>query len=216
MGGQANGAHVRVLLADDPLLRAGLRLALEENGVDVCAEAADACEAIEAALRERPDVCLIGSRVRGDGIAAAAEIRSKLPGTPVVLLAPRARKRELIAAVRAGASGYLLADTNPARLRSVLEGVLRGEAAVPRKLVAQIMEEFRARPPRRRFVLPGAAELTEREWDVVELLREGLHTHEIAARLFISQETVRTHIASILRKLDLPDREGLFKLLRKR
>jgi DNA-binding NarL/FixJ family response regulator len=208
--------RVRVLVADDQLQRAGLRLALEEHGVEICAEAGDAGEAVEAALRERPDVCLIGSRVGGDGIAATAEIRSKLPATPIVVLAHAEKRSELLAAVRAGASGYISVDTNPDRLRHVLDGVLEGEAAVPRKLVTDLIEELRERGPRRRFVLAGPADLTAREWEVVELLHEGLRTKDIAARLFISRETVRTHIASILHKLGLPDRESLLTLLAKR
>ena len=111
--------------------------------------------------------------------------------------------------------GQWLKDIDPARLPLALHGVLEGEAALPRQLVALLIEEFRERRRRRRVPLRGrrSAELTDREWEVLELMRQGASTEEIAARLFISPVTVRTHVSAILRKLQVPTREAAIELL---
>jgi DNA-binding NarL/FixJ family response regulator len=204
----------KILVADDhPATRAGVRSALEGKGFAVCAEAADAAGAVDAALRTRPQVCLLDIHMPGNGIAAAAEISVALPETAVVMLTVSQDDNDLFAALRAGAVGYLLKDTDPGRLPNALQGVLNGEAALPRSLVARVLEEFRARDRRRRR--HGAAlNLTRREWDVLELLGEGLSTAQIAERLFISRVTVRTHVASVLRKLQVRDRKAAVALLK--
>jgi DNA-binding NarL/FixJ family response regulator len=205
-----------VLIADDhPPTRAGVRMALEAGGFEVCAEAGDALGAIEAALRESPDVCLLDIHMPGDGIHAAEAISHELPDTAVVMLTVSREDTDLFDALRAGASGYLLKDIDPARLPLALHGVLEGEAALPRQLVALLIEEFRERRRRRRIPLRGrrSAELTDREWEVLQLMRQGAQTEEIAARLFISPVTVRTHVSAILRKLHVPTREAAIELL---
>jgi DNA-binding NarL/FixJ family response regulator len=207
---------IRVLIADDhPPTRAGVRAALEKGTFAVCAEAADASGAIEAARRERPDVCLLDIHMPGDGIRAAEVISRELPETAVVMLTVSRTDEDLFDALRAGASGYLLKDIDPARLPLALHGVLEGEAALPRRLVALLIEEFRERRRRRRIPLVGrrSVELTDREWEVLDLMREGLSTEEIAARLFISPVTVRTHVSAILRKLQVPNRDAAVELL---
>jgi len=207
---------IRVVVADDhPPTRAGVRLALERGGFEVCAEVADAPSAIEAARRELPDVCLLDIHMPGDGIHAAETISRELPDTAVVMLTVSRLDADLFDALRAGASGYLLKDIDPARLPLALHGVLEGEAALPRQLVALLIEEFRERRRRRRIPLRGrrSAELTDREWEVLELMRQGASTEEIAARLFISPVTVRTHVSAILRKLQVPTREAAIELL---
>ena len=207
---------IRILVADDhPPTRAGVRLALEANGFEVCAEVGDAQSAIEAARRELPDVCLLDIHMPGDGIHAAEAISRELPDTAVVMLTVSRTDSDLFDALRAGASGYLLKDIDPARLPLALQGVLEGEAALPRQLVALLIEEFRERKRRRRIPLRGrrSAELTDREWEVLELMRQGCSTEEIAARLFISPVTVRTHVSAILRKLHVPTREAAIELL---
>jgi DNA-binding NarL/FixJ family response regulator len=206
----------RVLIADDhPPTRAGVQAALERADFVVCAQAADAQAAIEAARRERPDVCLLDIHMPGDGIRAAEKIANELPDTAVVMLTVSRTDRDLFDALRAGASGYLLKDMDPARLPFALHGVLDGEAALPRRLVALLVEEFRERKRRRRIPLVGrrSVELTDREWEVLELMRQGLTTQEIGDRLFISPVTVRTHISSILRKLHVPSREEAVALV---
>ena len=208
---------IRVLVADDhPPTRAGVRAALEQPGTFVvCAEAPDSDSAIAAARRERPDVCLLDINMPGDGIRAAETISRELPETAVVMLTVSRADEDLFDALRAGASGYLLKDIDPARLPHALHGVLEGEAALPRRLVALLIEEFRERRRRRRIPLVSrrSVELTDREWEVLDLMRDGLPTDEIAARLFISPVTVRTHVSAILRKLQVPTREDALKLL---
>jgi len=207
---------IKVLVADDhPATRAGIRAALQEPDFTICAEEADAPSAVEAALRTRPHICLLDIHMPGNGIAAAAEIANALPETALVMLTVSRNDDDLFAALRAGASGYLLKDTDPARLPHALRGVLEGEAALPRPLVARVLEEFRGRGKRRRL---GAGdrgvELTSREWEVLELLCDGLSTAEIAKGLFISRVTVRTHVAAVLRKLRVPDRKAAVELLK--
>jgi DNA-binding NarL/FixJ family response regulator len=209
-------APTSVLLADDHApTRAGVRAALEGHGFVVCAEAADAASAIEAAERERPDVCLLDIRMPGSGIAAAATISSRLPETAIVILTVSHDDTDLFDALRAGAAGYLLKDTDPRRLPTLLASVIRGEGALSPGLVAKLIEEFRERGRRRRLPLHGSrgVELTSREFEVLDLLRQGLSTAEIASRLYIAEVTVRTHISAILRKLRVPDRRAAIELL---
>lgn len=206
----------RVLIADDhPPTRAGVRAALERDNFDVCAEASDARSAIEAARAERPDVCLLDIHMPGNGIHAAETISRDLPEAAVVMLTVSRTDADLFNALRAGASGYLLKDTDPVRLPLALRGVLEGEAALPRRLVALLIEEFRERKRRRRIPLVGrrGVELTDREWEVLESMKQGLTTEEIATRLFISPVTVRTHVSAILRKLHVATREAALELL---
>jgi DNA-binding NarL/FixJ family response regulator len=206
----------RVLIADDhPPTRAGVRAALETDGFLVCAEASSAEEAVAGALRERPDICLLDIHMPGSGIAAAAAITEALPDAAVVMLTVSDEDNDLFDALQAGAAGYLLKDTNPARLPHALHGLLNGEAVLPRPLVAKLIAEYRDQSARRRLPIFGlrGVKLTSREWQVLELLQDGLTTKEIAARLFISGPTVRTHVAAILRKLRMPTREAALKAL---
>lgn len=174
---------VRVLVADDhPPTRSGVRLALARGGFEICAEAADSSGAVEAARLERPDVCLLDINMPGDGIKAAETISRELPEVAVVMLTVSRTDTDLFDALRAGASGYLLKDIDPARLPLALHGVLEGEAALPRHLVALLIEEFRERRRRRRIPVFGrrSVELTDREWEVLELMKDGCSTEEIA------------------------------------
>jgi len=208
--------RLTVLVADDHApTRAGVRDALGDDGFTVVAEAAGADAAVELALRERPDVCLLDVHMPGGGIAAAARITENLPESAVVMLTVSRDDEDLFAALRAGAAGYLLKDMDPARLAPALRGVVAGEAAVPRTLVARVVEEFRSseRRPSLPLVRRRGARLTPRESEVIELLRERLTTAEIAHRLGLSAVTVRRHISSILAKLQVPDRRAMHRLL---
>jgi DNA-binding NarL/FixJ family response regulator len=205
-----------VLIADDhPLARFGVRRALESGGFTVCAEASDAEEAIYAAVRERPDVCLLDIAMPGSGISAAEAISAEVPRAAIVMLTVSRSDADLFAALRAGASGYLLKDIDPDRLPRALLGVLEGEAALPRDLVALLIDEFRRRSryPRLRLVARDEPDLTAEEWEVLELMRGGLATREIAEQLFVPIETVKMHISAILSKLRVSNRREALRLL---
>jgi DNA-binding NarL/FixJ family response regulator len=207
---------ITVLLADDHArTRAMVRRALERTGeFHVCAEVADAAGAVEGARRERPDVCLLDINMPGNGIAAAAGITGALPDTAVVMLTVSRQDDDLFDALRAGASGYLLKGLDEDSIPESLHRVLAGEATLPGSLVARLVDEFRDRESRRLAMPEGqVARLTGREWDVLELMRKGASTAEIADRLFVTPTTVRSHVSSVLRKLGVPSREAAVRLL---
>ena len=208
---------LRVVLADDHArTRAAVAEALSKQDVEVVASVGSGGEALAAAREHRPDVCLLDIHMPGNGIVAAADITREVPGVAVVMLTASADDEDLFAALRAGASGYLLKGMDPDRLGTALRGVLAGESVLPRWLVQKVVEEFRSKP-RRRIPLPGrtkAAELTEREAEILDLLAEGRSTEEIAQRLFLAPVTVRTHVSAILRKLRVKDREAAVRLSR--
>jgi DNA-binding NarL/FixJ family response regulator len=209
-------APARVLIADDHLpTREDIRAAVEADArFTVVAVAADAVAAVGAAVRERPDVALLDVRMPGSGAAAAWEITARLPATRAVMLTVSRSDDDLFAALRAGASGYLLKDMPFEGLGDELAGVLEGRVALPPELVARLVDEFRDSAPRRRTVLGAraGAQLTSREWQVLDYLRQGLATAEIARRLYVSPATVRSHVAAVLRKLRVPDREAAVRL----
>jgi two-component system nitrate/nitrite response regulator NarL len=205
----------RVLVADDHApTREDVRAAVEADPrFTVVALASDAADAVQAALRERPDVALLDMRMPGSGAAAAWEITARLPATRAVMLTVSRSDEDLFAALRAGASGYLLKDMPFDSIGDELAGVLEGHVALPPELVARLVDEFRDSAPRRRSLVGhNAGQLTSREWQVLDLLRQGLATGEIARRLFVSPETVRSHVAAVLRKLRVPDRGAAIRL----
>ena len=210
--------RIRVVMADDhPPLRDRIRQALEAEACDVVGEAATADAAIKLVLEQQPDVALLDIHMPGSGIHAAQEIGRALPSTAVVMLTQSDDDDDLFDSLRAGASGYLLKNADPARLGDALRGVLSGEAAMSPRLVSRIMDEFRA-PTKHRFhrTSPAAARLSAREWEVMELLADGLSTEEVARRLFLSPTTVRVHVSTVLKKLRVKDRQAAFRLLRGR
>jgi DNA-binding NarL/FixJ family response regulator len=207
---------VRVLLADDHApTRDSVRRALEDDGCEVIAEAATATEAAELVAHHRPDVVLLDIRMPGSGIQAARMVSRASPETAIVMLTASEDDEDLFDSLKAGATGYLLKSAESSRLAATLRGVLAGEAAMPRTLMTRILDEFRA-PPRRRFSRgsAAAAKLSTREWEVMDLLSNGLTTEEVAGRLFVSPTTVRVHVSSVLRKLRVKDRQTAFRLLR--
>lgn len=213
----ADAAHVDtvVVAADNALTRFAIRRALEDGGFVVCAEAGDLAGAVEAALRERPDVCLLELHMPGNVIEAIEAIVSGSENTAVVALTVARNDPNLFQALCAGATGYVPEDIDPERIPSALRNVLEGEIALPRSVVKEFVAEFHARHSQRllRLRADGRARLTEREWEVLDLLRQGLSTAEVAKRLFISQVTVRTHVRSIVKKLSVPDRSAAIRLL---
>lgn len=206
--------RTHVLIAAERLpTRVGLRLALEPEAR--CTEAADAESAVDAAIRERPDVCLLGLDSSGQGLRTANEIAARVPNAAVILLTNRLDEEEFMAAVRAGASGYLTNSLDPSRLLPVVQGALRGEPAVPRKFVSRLLDELRTRERRRSVVLEGRGRvvLTTREWDAVELLLRGATTSAIAEELGVAPVTVRRHLGSVEQKLGVTTRAEVIELL---
>ncbi|WP_459313662.1 response regulator [Arthrobacter sp. MDT2-2] len=208
--------RLRVVMVDDHArIRAKVRQTLEADGWEVCGEGASAEEAIQLALKHRPDVVLLDIHMPGNGIYAAQQISRTLPEAAVVMLTQSADDEDLFDSLRAGASGYLLKSTAPATLPDVLRGVLSGEAAMSPALVTRILQEFRAPG---RSILPrksaAAAKLSPREQEVMELLAQELSTEDVAHKLFVSPTTVRVHVSTVLRKLRVKDRKSAFHLLK--
>jgi len=205
-----------VVIADDhPAALAGLRAILESGGFAVAAAVETGGAAVDAALRVRPDLCVLDVHMPDGGIAAAAQISSALPDTHIVMLTASFDEDELIDSVRAGANGYLLKDMNPERFVPAMRGVLAGEAAIPRALVSRIVSDMRHGGKRRVTLPDGRAEgLTDREHDVLWLLGQGRATQHIAHELGISAVTARRHISTLIAKLGVGDREAAAALAR--
>jgi two-component system, NarL family, nitrate/nitrite response regulator NarL len=210
----------RVLIADDhALLRSGVRMALEAEGFTVVAEAADGRAAIAHALRTRPDLCVVDLSMPGGGIETIRELNRLLPASRVVVLTASASEEDMFAALGAGAAGFVPKGTASDRLPAILRGVLDGEAALPRRLTAKLIEEFRRRRVRRPMTshLEGeafATRLTEREMEVLELLADGQATSQIGGELGISDVTVRRHVSAIVHKVGVADRSSAVRLVR--
>lgn len=208
---------IRAVVADDhPGVRSRIREALLRGEIQVVAEGATADDAVRLTLQHKPDVVLLDVHMPGSGIAAARRISEGRPETAIVMLTQSDDDDDLFDSVRAGASGYLLKAMDPAALPRMLRGVLAGEAAMPPKLVARVLEDFRL--PQRRFASRSAAAsgLSSREWEIMEMLGSGRSTDEVAKALFLSPTTVRVHVSSVLRKLQVKDRESAFQALRRR
>lgn len=207
----------RVLIADDhaPTREDLARELGRHPSFDICAEVGDAPAAVRAALEQRPDLCLLDIRMPGSGVAAAWEISARLPQAKVVMLTISDDDADLFPALRAGAAGYLLKDIARERLPVALLDVLeQGAAAMSRRLMSRVLDDYRDRGPRRRSVWlerPGT-ELTSREWQVLDLMRRGRSTAQIARELSLSRVTVRTHVHSLVRKLGVADREEAVRL----
>jgi len=207
---------IRVVVADDHApTRTRIRQTLEEGGCEVVGEAASADEVVALVASCSPAVALLDIHMPGSGIHAAQEIGRTSPSTAIVMLTQSNEDDDLFDSLRVGAVGYLLKDSDPSLLADSLRRVLAGEAAMSPALVSRIMEEFRA-PSRPRFLrrTTAAARLSPREWEVMELLAEGLSTEQVARRLFLSPTTVRVHVSGVVRKLRVKDRESAVRVLR--
>ena len=206
-----------MLLADDqPLLRRGFRMILEaEDGVTVAGEAGDGAEAVEIARRVRPDVVLMDIRMPGtDGIEATRRITAAEPGVRVLVLTTFDLDEYAFGALRAGASGFLLKDVRPHELVTAVRTVASGDAVVSPRVTRRLLEEYARQLPvagagadvDRADRYPQLASLTEREREVLAVVAQGLSNTEIAASLFVSETTVKSHVGRILAKLGLRDR----------
>ncbi len=165
--------------------------------------------------RLQPDLCLIDVDMPGGGLLAAAEIRTLSQRPDVVMLAETVNEDEFLKAIRLGAHGYVLKSISPKRLPAVIRAVLLGEPAIPRALVAVLMSRFQNGDSLKHVVVPRGrgVDLTSREWEVLDLMRDGLSTRDIAGRLLISEVTVRRHIGGVLKKLQVQSRAAALKLL---
>jgi DNA-binding NarL/FixJ family response regulator/class 3 adenylate cyclase len=205
------GEGVRIVIADDQaLVRAGFRMILEaETDIEVVGEAADGGEAVAEVRRLRPDVVLMDVRMPElDGIEATRRLLGEgaIP-TKVVMLTTFDMDEYIYEALRAGASGFLLKDVPPEQLVAGIRAVASGEALLAPAVTRRVIEEFVSRPPDSVRTPPAELEdLTERELEVLKLIARGFSNAEIAKELFVSDTTVKTHVAHVLQKLDLRDR----------
>jgi DNA-binding NarL/FixJ family response regulator len=202
---------VRVLIADDQsLVRAGFRMILEaEEDIEVVGEAADGAEALEAAAELTPDVILMDVRMPNvDGLEATRRLLDgKSQGPRVLILTTFDLDEYVWEALRSGASGFLLKDTPPEQLVDAIRVVASGDALLAPAITRKVIEEFVSRPPASvRRLAPGLDELTARELEMLRYVARGLSNAEIAESAFVSETTVKTHVAHILTKLGLRDR----------
>jgi DNA-binding NarL/FixJ family response regulator len=209
-------AALRVVVADDYLrIRRRIVAALEEGGCVVLGEAGTADGAVALVLEHRPDVAVLDVHMPGGGIHAAEMVTRHAPEVRVVMLTQSPDEDDVFDAIRAGAAGYVLKNADLSQLAEALRGVVAGRATVSPILVTRLLDEFRA-PTRRRAHRGSAAasRLTSREWEIMELLGQGLSTEEVATRLYLSATTVRVHVSSVVRKLRVRDRDAALALLR--
>jgi DNA-binding NarL/FixJ family response regulator len=200
---------VRVVIADDQaLVRGGFRMILDaREDIEVVGEAADGEEAVTLVEREAPDVVLMDIRMPNvDGIEATRRIVATGSPTRVVVLTTYDADEYVFAALRAGASGFMLKDVRPPDLVEAIRVVARGDALLAPSVTRRLLDRFAEPVPEHAGEVPSFDELTEREVEVLRLVALALSNSEIAERLGVSEATVKTHVSSVLRKLDLRDR----------
>jgi DNA-binding NarL/FixJ family response regulator len=206
----------RILIADDhPLTRDALAGLLEQHGFAVVGTADDGAEAIEEARRLQPDIVVLDLSMPGlDGLSALPRIRGAAPDCEVVVLTASGTEENLLAAIRAGAAGYLLKSEPPERIASFLRGVAEGEAALSGTVARRLLDQVREGGGDRSGVPDAIASvLSAREVEVLLLLDDHAGTEEIAKRLFISEHTVRSHVKSLTRKLGASSRREALEML---
>ncbi|MBV8217238.1 MAG: response regulator transcription factor [Solirubrobacterales bacterium] len=189
------------MLVDDPPTRFGIRMALHGEA-EICAEADDGTQAIRAAKREQPDICLIGRGLCGESMTTVRGICRAAPNSAVVVLAEVCDDEDLLDAIRAGAIGYVPGAVDAERLRRIMRAVISNEAVVPRSMVLDLVMELRDGGG-------GTDALTSRELQVLGMLRRGHSTAAIGQRLGIAPVTVRRHISELVHKFGVEDRSEL-------
>ena len=202
---------ISVMIVDDQaMVRVGFRMILEaERDFDVVAEAADGLEAVATVAQARPDVVLMDIRMpRLDGIAATEQILAlPIPDPPRVLMLTTFDLDDYVyAALRAGASGFLLKDAPPEQLIEAIRVIADGDALLAPSVTRRLIEDVARRPRPGTAAFPGLADLTERETEVLRHVARGLSNAEIANQLYLGEATVKTHLGRVLTKLGLRDR----------
>jgi DNA-binding NarL/FixJ family response regulator len=210
---------IRVLLVDDQkLLRHGLRMIVEEEeDLEVVGEAADGAEAVQAAVRLKPDVILMDIRMpEVDGVEATRQIVTSHPdgdGPRVVMLTTFDLDEYVLGALRAGASGFLLKDATPETIIDGIRVAASGAAMLAPSVTRRLIDRFTTRPEIANLVAPeGIDHLTDRERQVMDLVVQGLSNAEIGAELYVGETTVKTHVGRVLMKLGVRDRVQLVVL----
>jgi DNA-binding NarL/FixJ family response regulator len=208
---------LRVVIADrSGLVRMAARSALVADGIDVVAEADDTAAALDAIMAHRPDAVLVDVELVGSSAVLAAA-RRDLPATAMIALSPDESDARVLAAVSAGACGFVPKDTSPARLPDIVRGAVAGESAIPRRLVRRLLEQIvaaDAAQPAKADRRPTAP-LTGRERQVLEYLAEGMTDREIGTQLSVSEVTVRRHAAAAAGKLRVGRREDAVAVFRR-
>jgi DNA-binding NarL/FixJ family response regulator len=204
-----------VFLADgQPPFRAGIASVLERAGLSVVGEADDAATTLAEVIRLRPDVCLLDADISGGGILTVKRITDAVPGVHVLLLGSTITPDDLLAAVRAGANGYLSRATRGPGLVRAVESALNGQFPIPRAALSTFVRELRGTGRTRTSISGQAVSLTEREAQVLERLAEGMSTEAIGRELGVSPVTVRRHRGAIAAKLGEHGRSELLRIVK--
>lgn len=213
MTATANGserARITILVCEDSdLYRRGLIAVLDDRSFDVVGTALTTDEAVLLAGEHLPDVVLLDVELAdGDSISSIARVHEVSSESRVVVLSPAPNREIVLRALRAGASGLLGKDQSPEGLERALRGLFRGEAPLPRQLASVLVDEVRREDRRRELaaLVPDRDHLTPRQLEILKMLADGASTVGVASELFLSVETVRWHIKSILRKLGVNSR----------
>lgn len=193
-----------VITDDDPLARRALRDALQERGFHVIADAADGREAVELGIHYRPDVILMDIVMPGlDGVQATAQLQDRAPEVRVLLLTRSADAEMAVAGLRVGAAGFMRKDTELELLAQAVRDTAAGQSVVDPVVVARLVDQLRDAPEAGIGLRPVSSPLTDREWEILDGLCVGLNPDQIADAFVVSVETVRSHVKSIFRKLDV-------------
>jgi DNA-binding NarL/FixJ family response regulator len=205
-----------VIVDRSAFVRVAVRAALSVDGIEVVGEAEDAPAALSAIVSQQPDAVLFDAEL-DDGSVVMTAVRERLPGTALLVLSPDQSDARAMAAVAAGACGFVPKDTSPDRLPDIVRGAVAGEAAIPRRVVRRLLERLAApHPPQLWAAGPGSLEpLTAREREVLECLAEGMTDRQIGTQLAVSEVTVRRHAAAAARKLRAGRREDAVAAFRR-
>lgn len=209
-------APIRVMVADDhALLQAAIARIVEEPGMTLVAAEGERTAIISRAIETRPDVLLLDLAIPGtDGLQILGELRPRLPETRIVILTASRSDADMLDALARGADGYLTKDASAEAIRRSLRAVLDGELALSRRRAAIAIRHFASRGRTEEARVPAGLPISQREADVLRLFAEGLTAREIAEALTLSVRTVESHVASILRKLEVTSRAEAVRLYR--